>query len=271
MSENQRTSSARQRFPSGRTNASTIMGLRRPRTADLATIDQESSNKTSVILTDEHCKKINDPLHVFNAHVHEYRKPPIVLGPQFPTLPQFENLSPLARPLTCTQEWIRKNQERDWYETADQTLIVHPEEKFKVTKDFVERNRDRLWKFDVDFLKKTPRRVCTDIVEDPFFISKIERYHVREKIINLSTSEKTAKCMKDSHLKFTQKPLQDPYLGSVETSRDARRTKIEKLLLPSAQQYQRTFNRGYVHDVEFKNFSGYNTVLKNNKGAILKR
>jgi hypothetical protein len=103
------------------------------------------------------------------------------------------------------------------------------------------------------------------------FLGRMTALHSREQVLRLSNSDKVAKCLtaKSDHFDFMQP--RDPFVMTLNTSRDERRHKIEKLMNPGLLQYGTTHQRGYNHTVGYGNFAKFNSMLKDNKDAMLKR
>lgn len=135
-------------------------------------------------------------------------------------------------------------------------------------RSFVERNRDRLWKFDSNNFNKTPRTIANEILEDPFFVTRMAVNLNKERVFKLSNSEKTAEVLTDPN---EYRMTADPFAASLTTSRDARKNKMETMLAPALLQYGRQHQRGYDHAIDFGNFSKYNGVLKTNIATTMNR
>lgn len=290
-------SSGRQRTTVGRSNISSESNHRRPVTAAPVAKDgaQDKSSKPPTfresprpftaqyspsqqtnqsIVSTARMQEINDPIFVFRpkftAEIFDKTPTPIVLGPQYSTV-QTKAKTPRRLPLSCPDEWIEKNQRQKWYEKADQRTNLDDELKTRVSREFVEANRDQMWKYNIDFLNKTPRTVCNSLVESENFIGMYETLAKKESKLRLSSSDKFKTCFNDEHLSSIQPPVKDMSLTSLKTGRSVREERIVRMLAPSSQHYSTTNHRGYQHDNDWRNFSHYNSILKTNEGAILKR
>lgn len=124
---------------------------------------------------------------------------------------------------------------------------------------------------------KTPRGLRSELVNDTAFCSTMRELKKKECSIKNGTSSYVMQT--SLHHKGNDRNNRDtgtrydPYLTSVQTSREHREAKMMRLFQPStrAMSHDKTFNRGYAHDSEFKNFSAFNGHLLRNKGSMLER
>jgi hypothetical protein len=77
------------------------------------------------------------------------------------------------RPLTCPQEWIENNSKTDLFDKSGFNVEVADSERKYFAKQFVERNQDSLWKYNTEYIGKTPRTVYKEIAGDYYLHSKI--------------------------------------------------------------------------------------------------
>lgn len=212
-------------------------------------------------LSSEEKQRLNDPLEVFRPYSPEIQKaeahlvrPPMLPPSRYPTVLPAEK--PRRRhPPTCPEGWVEKNLAPNWFETVDQkTAVLEVESKTKFCREFVERNRDRMWKFDLAYLGRTPRSICDDMLDRPNFIKNISNMHSRERALNLSSSEKLQKCLRDDHLQSLGEVTSDPYLQSFKTPREARMDSMTRILQPAMLQHGTKYQRGYKHAPEYGNF-----------------
>lgn len=201
-----------------------------------------------------------------------------------PTIPPVSPRKPPLHPPNCPAEWIAKSHAPAPFDAASTKFVHTSEEKVKVAREFIERNRGRLWKYDLRYMKKTPRTVCEDIVNDDNFLGLMSRYVQKERTLNLSSSDSTIQCLtypeevqgerrhtsslRRSH---AEPPPPDPFAASWTTSRSAREGRVRKLFQPAMEQRDTRHVRGFAHAPEFGTFSRYNSILKTNKGALLER
>jgi hypothetical protein len=200
--------------------------------------------------------------------------PPVLPKSQFPTVPE-PDLPPRAkRPLACPRSWVEESQKPDMFDRSNFAGRLDEESKTKHCREFIERNQNGLWKYDTDYMKKTPRSLCREIVRDRNFVGIMTRNYNRERVLKLSNSDSTKDCLTfddDPNDRFGNPAYQDPYITSITTSRRTRDQKLETVLLPAAASAEKRFNRGHEHAPEYGNFSRYNSVIKSNQAAVLKR
>lgn len=266
--------SGRNRIPlSGRSNyndqnieSARVSGRSRPDT-----------DRSTVSITDSLKERLNDPLEVFrpfsaedkvmNAHIV---RPPILPRSRYPTIPP-EASPPKPKILSCPDDWKDKLNAPSWFETADFKTLVNEDEKKNVCRAFVERNKDRLWKYNLEYLNRSPHEVCQDMVENPRFIGLMKSYLSKERVLRLNSSEKCMMSMKDSQFNSLGEIKTDLSLNSLTTSRTAREEKMNRLFSSGLQQHGTAHFRGYNHTPEYGNFSRYSGIMQSNSNATLKR
>lgn len=202
---------------------------------------------------------------------YKYNPPVLPTSVTDPTVPNWDTgrRSTNRRPLTCPTDYIERLQQPHILDKASFITEIDEDAKVKMARGFVDRNRDRLWKFDSANFNKTPRTVANEILEDPYFITRMSVNLNKERMFKLSNSEKTAEVLRNSGTSF---PIaHDPFGASMTTSRDMRRTKMESVLAPALLQHGRKHQRGYDHAIDFGNFSKYNGVLKTNIATTMNR
>lgn len=276
---------SRQRIPTSRSNLSTARDRSaRPSARGGASARSEGSSSVTTIesLTGSQIERLNDPLHVFRPFSPEIKvmdapkvRPPVLPKSRYPTVPPAGpelRCRQRSKPLTCPPGWIEKNLAPSWFETADFATLINEDTKKQFARPFIERNRDRLWKIDLAYLHRSPREICDEMVDDGNFIGLMEEVHKRERSLNLSTSDRFASALKDNHLNSLGEVKGDPFIASIETSRETRIQRMTQSLNSAMEQNkEKRFNRGYQHTVGFGNFSQYSAVLKSNEGTQLKR
>lgn len=221
--------------------------------------------------------ELNDPIQVFRPYSpdgrmldsYKYNPPVLPTTVSDPLLMRHETgRRAQGRPLTCPREWIDKLQQPDILDKSSFITEIDEASKTKMCRSFVERNRDRLWKFDSNNFNKTPRTIANEILEDPFFVTRMAVNLNKERMFKLSNSEKTAEVLTDPN---NYRMTADPFAASLTTSRDMRKSKMETMLAPALLQYGRQHQRGYDHAIDFGNFSKYNGVLKTNIATTMNR
>eukprot|EP01038_Epipyxis_sp_PR26KG_P007899 gene7899-10722_t len=267
---------ARQRTPStGRSNYSSRLNTDRKEYNDQHNLD--SSRNSNISFSSSVKADLNDPINIFrpftperkvmNAHIVN---PPILPKSRFPTVPLPITARKPSRPITCPEEWIKTNQKPDLFEKSSfhNNLSLDSSIKKEYSQQFCERNQDQLWKFDTNYLYKTPRTVCYSLQTDPDFVTKATKFHMVEKKMKVSGSHEAAACLIDRRI---PNKIFDPFATSITTSREEREQRVLDSLVPSITNVVKDNRRGYKHAPEFGNFSGFNAMLKQNAGATLKR
>jgi hypothetical protein len=241
-----------------------------------------ASDKISdkVSITGSMKKKLNDPVYVFRPYSPDARimdahkvRPPILSKAGDSLFPPHSERHPERRSRkTCPDEWESKLQAPNFFETADFKTLLDDKVKEQFCRDFIERNKNRLWKFDLKYLSQTPRTVCTDIAENHEFIGVMRKYFLKEQTLNLAASENIKKCLKNDHFNSIGEIRSDDFLQSLSTSRQDRDARMRTMLTPSAHhQLDTNHKRGFNHTAEYGNFTKLSAILLANKGATLNR
>jgi hypothetical protein len=200
---------------------------------------------------------------------YKYNPPVLPSSTLEPTIPNYDTgRRSYSRPLTCPTEWVDKLQRPDILDKSSFITDFEEDTKKTMCRSFVDRNRDRLWRLDSSTFQKTPRTVANEILQDPYFVSRMTSVLNKERMYKLSNSEKTAEALTDS---CEVRAPYDPFAASLTTSRDARKEKMQTVLAPALLQYGRKHQRGYDHAIDFGNFSKYNGVLKTNEATTMNR
>jgi len=233
-----------------------------------------------LIVTEADKEKLNNTLHIFRPftpEITEYdaniKNPPILPKSTEPTIPPLEpHRKKYLKPSICPEGWIEKNQKPATFDKSGFKTSFDDNEKREYCKKFVERNRDKLWKYDTNYVNKTPRTVYKELVGEYFYLNKMTTIHHRENMLKASSSDAVLSCLSDGN-KPTKHVIIDPYTSTLHTSRDERKLKMEKLIAPAiSPDYMLTkYRRGYKHTFGYGNFSNYNSILKVHEGSSIKR
>lgn len=88
-----------------------------------------------------------------------------------------------------------------------------------------------------------------------------------------SNSNAVLSCLSGDRSSSKLPDSRDPFVSTLTTSREDKRSRMERLLSPAlSPEYTLVkFRRGYKHTPEYGNFSQFNSVLKNNESSALKR
>jgi hypothetical protein len=274
--------STRVRQPEGKTN---IMSARLTKTnsnkkllADTFTLSPQRINDH---VSNTARERLNDPLHVhkadFSRKKAEERTIPVMPKSRFSTLPSPREPLRRTRPLTCPASWIEHNQEKSWYETQGAEFYTNMDygRKMAYLKPFMDRNRDRLRSLDSGFYDEGENQIEQEIIDSDNFIARIKQLEDRElTYLRLKSSEQMNKCLDDVFLgtRPLREPCFDPFKVSMNTTRIDRELEYTRTIAPAFQEPSK-FKRGFCHAIgsEYGNFSRYNSCLKSNEAATLKR
>lgn len=281
--------SARQRPVSGKTNSyeNNVDTLKRPCSAtslrDLSGVEsigkdfrQRSNNGSSSQI--RHASTFGIAFGsrpATSAYTHAPHESPFDRS-RFPTVitPEDFTKPKLRRPISCPQEIIDNNAVQNWIEVPDMLLEpLEASEKERSTHKIVLRNRSRLWKLNRDFRDQTPSEVTAKIesLEDRKFIPLMRSMHSKERVLNLSSSEKIKQCLNEDNMQPVREPNFDPFIMTMNTSRESRHDRIERLMSPSSSFLIKTNCRGYNHLPEFGTFCNYKGILNANQAAMVNR
>ena len=183
---------------------------RRPATAH-PTLSYHNKDQ-NVSKLSQRIDEIRDPLRYYRpftpTNYEEERKkaalPPLLPPSVYPTIPP-TNTTPREkkyhRPLSCPQEFIFKQTQPALFDRASMAFDLPEDEKRQHAEEFVQRNQHQMWKFDLSYMKKTPRTIAEDLASNTNFTGVMQKYHQREKYLTLSSSVQTLKCLhaNDAH------------------------------------------------------------------------
>jgi hypothetical protein len=190
--------------------------------------------------------------------------------------PDNDHKRSMLYPMTCPQSWIDKNQKADVFEKAGFNISIDDKVRKHYCKEFCERNRDQLWKYDHAYVGKTPRTVYKEITTDYFLHSKITDLYYKEKLLKHQSSDRLRLCMVDEHLGTPVMPeVRDTFSVSLKTTRSEKALKMTNVLQPGIKEMNEEpatrHRRGYNHEPEFGTFTALSRVLKRNEDAACKR
>jgi hypothetical protein len=118
----------------------------------------QSMNSSDYSLSTARKHHLNNPLEVFRPYSPELKiatahleRPPILAQSRFKTVPPEDPTLGVTmverKGSVCPEGFKEKNQAPSWFETVDQKALLDTDTKMAFTRDFVSRNRDRLWKY----------------------------------------------------------------------------------------------------------------------------
>jgi len=236
-------------------------------------------------LTSADIIRLNNPLEVFRPFSPEIRvsdahltRPPVLPKSRYSIVPEHDKTIGVTKwqvlgekRSVCPPNWVETNMAANWFETVDQnSAIFDIEAKTMLCREFVTRNRNRLWKYDLAYLNRTPRDIADAITNNPCFVKKMADYNNRERALNLSSSDRLKLSLNDDNLQMKFQKA-DPFIGSLNVSKEDKIYQMTNLLQPALLQHGIKNQRGYKHTVGFGNFSKLNGLLMLNKDCMLNR
>lgn len=248
-----------------------------------------SRPQTSLRLTSS-CQKtaqqLNDPL-VVNRKYDKLPKndrtdnlPPTLPAnnERYPTIRPYTNLEPKPkRPLSCPIAYLNSNLNPSWEDNPSYKPRLDAKTKKLASQHFIEKNYEHMREYRNEFRDKTPRSLYKALVTDKAFCSTMRELKKKECSVKNGTSSYNIQSIMHhaGNTAYDRDPRMtyDPFMNTLNTSRDNREDKVNMLFVPSTRNmsHTKTFNRGYRHDSEFKNFSDLNGHLIRNKGTMLDR
>lgn len=232
-------------------------------------------------------EQLNDPLFVNQKYGSEFKhegpKFPPTINPnhdRYPTILPNDNLvCRPKRPLTCPAAFIHANLNPSWEESPNYQPIIDGRTRTLASQHFIEDNYEYMREYRPEYRGKSPRGLRTEMVNDKAFCSTMRELKKKECSVKNGTSSlllRTSLHHKDNDRNNREAQpgsTFDPYWTSIQTSREHRLDKMTRLFMPATREmaHDKTFNRGYQHDSEFKNFSEFNGHLIRNKGTMLER
>jgi len=230
--------------------------------------------------------ELNNPLEVFRPYSPEVtvsdshiQRPPILPKNRFPTNPPMDPTLGVRKKRSHSitpDQFIEDNLAPSWFETMDQEkALLDNDTKLGFCREFLDRNRDRLWKFDLAYMNKTPRGVADSLVGQPGLLARMKKFNAQERALKLSSSEQFKASFRDEHLGNSKSVITtDPYLSSFHTSRADKAYTMTNLMTNNhglILQHGSRNQRGYKHTTGFGNFSNFNGMLQLNKSSMLNR
>lgn len=261
---------------------------RRPATAGNSNRNQMLSGRSSG-RPKSSCKKsheqLNDPILVnpkYNCTLKpEPNRYPPTIPPnheRYPTITGTDNLvQRQKRPMTCPESFIHANLNPTWEENPEYLPRVGDKMRKQVSQNFIEHNYEYMSEYRPEYRDLTPRAIREKMMSDFAFCSTMRELKKKECSVRNGTSSfllrSTLRHRGNDHNNRDSGTRFDPYVPSLHTSREQRVDKMNRLFMPSTEimSHNKTFNRGYQHDKEFKNFSAFNGHLLRNKGSMLER
>jgi hypothetical protein len=222
--------------------------------------------------------EINNPLFIhtpFNPEEImpsvEISRPPILPKNRYATVYLEEEPVRKGKPYT-PKEWVEKLQKPTIGETIDMASFKDENLRTELAREFIDRNKHRLWKFNLDYIGMQPKEVYDNLMTTEGLISKLQTYSRKEAVLNLGSSDKIKKNLTDEGYNSLGEIRNDFALNSLTTSRDVRREKINRILAPTPETRTiRTNTRGFRHTAEYGNFSTFTSYMNLNASTSLNR
>jgi hypothetical protein len=269
--------SSRERRPGTAGNNNRNVARSSARLRNNSTRPTSSCQKTS--------EQLNDPLIVNRKYDNQPRNSGNSFQPtinphneRYPTIAPNDNLlSKAKRPLTCPKAFIHSNLHPSWEESPAYLPHVNESLKTSASQHFIENNYEYMQEYRQEYRDKTPRSLLRQLGSDTAFCSTMRELKKKECSVKNGTSSYHLRTALNhpgnDHNNREGGPRYDPYMSSTHTSREMHEKKMTRLFMPATKKmaHDKTFNRGYQHDSEFKNFSAFNGHLLRNKGSMLDR
>ena len=132
------------------------------------------------------------------------------------------------KPFVCTQKWLDENSKLTWFEAADFRTLLDHNNKREFARSFVERNRDRMWIYNRNYLNKDHNDVVEEMIESPSFMMDMVCYSRTEKALGIGqNSDKIYQALDESKLEMLddmRKPTKNVPLAN--TKRPFKNTKV---------------------------------------------
>jgi hypothetical protein len=160
--------SARQRQPSGRNNINNNNNSGYQSSFNSARSGPQTSERDSA-------------RGVKYEFSYDKARPPVLPMSRYPTVPKFEDNPKRKYPLSCPEEFIKNNGKPTWFETADFSTIQNTRVKEDNLRPFIQRNKNRLWKYDIKYLGQSPRDVCDKLVIDQDYVYYMKKFFNKER------------------------------------------------------------------------------------------
>ena len=126
----------------------------------------------------------------------------------------------------------------------DQTLATDKSKQETMAKEFISRNKHRMWMYHTEYLGKTHGAVLREMVSAENFPGLMDELRLKErKHLRGSGSESVLGCMTMKKELIKADFRNDNYLGTLETSRTSRRDKMERLVLQADKTRIKEYNR----------------------------
>jgi hypothetical protein len=225
-------------------------------------------------MTRDRATTLNDPLGVRRPYSPEDKpvpvltRKPFIQKNRFPTDPGPMSARRPPRTKSTAPEWfLTTMQEPTWFDQVDSKAMVDERFKAEMCRNFVERNRHRLWMFDTKFRGKSEVDVCQEMLDEMNFMKLIKVYHRRESSMDRGTSSsKIVACMDETKLSIppSRQLAFDNFGQTMSTPRDEKIAKINRMLAPSLMTAESSHRRGALHAPDWGNFSRFNGYLAKN-------
>jgi len=170
----------------------------------------------------------------------------------------------------CPDDFIDYNQEQELSLNVLKLRDLTSRGRADFVSSFVERNSEKLWKYDPSFRGKGTQEVFDMIYNKKDFGPAMSKYCSLERKFGISTSSDNIRsCLKYGEVEPLRQPTKyDPFIQTLTTSRTAREERMTSLFRPASSRH---VNRCEPHDAQWRNFSAFVGDLKRNEVTMLKR
>jgi len=217
--------------------------------------------------------QLKDPLLVRRPYTPEAKQIPVITRKAYLAKDRHnivnepESLNRPRKGTICPPGFVEHQMEPTWFEKIDSKAMVDERFKTEMAREFVDRNRDRMWMYDIKYHKQTPRTSCNMVLEEMNFMKMMKVYHRMENALDRGTSShRIMACFDESKLEPVArgKPSYNTFGSSCTTSRELREERVNNILRPSMRSAQDSYRRGALHAPDWGNFSRYNAFLSKN-------
>jgi hypothetical protein len=231
------------------------------------------SNLTTPTTYDD-IKYINEPLHVNRKYcgnddpITPRNMKPMLPPSRFPTVYAGPDIQIKKKKLSCPEGWI-ENQRR-----TETPLLNTPKTRNRLAQEFIDNNLDHIQGYRQEYRDQSPRTIQTILSNSKSFGTVMNELQTKERVRKLGTSSQQINSSFNEHGARSVHELSwDPNISSLTTSRSKRENQVQRLFSSTISLHatEKTFNRGYSHAPEYKNFSSYQSCLIKNKGTMLSR
>ncbi len=239
---------------------------------------RRNNDLESTFVSQTKAERLNDPLQVHRPFSATPKQIPVPIRKQFLQKSRDSTviskndpdllLGTLKRkPSMCPAEFLETANQPTWLSQVDSKAMVDERFKTQMARDFIERNRHRLWQFDYKYSNLTPRSVCDDLCSQTNFMKIMKKFDRRESMLDRGTSShRISAAMIEDGLEIpkSRQLAEDVFAITLKTSREEKIDRVNRLLAPGRMTMANSYRRGALHDADFGNFGRYSAFMKIN-------